>query len=248
MGKTISYAIYNRPDYLEVALEHLLQNDLQDWEILFSIDPSKETDNIVRVIEEKMGKFKNYLIHINEKRLGSQLNTYISLYYVFKCQSDINIYLEDDIIISPDVTRIADWYSKIEKQDIICLNLLYGSCGGLNHKSGAKEHIFYKTNEFNSLGYILTSEQWNSYFKDYWFNHDHGVVDKFGNPVLGWDWAILYHHIKNKGLYTLQPDFARSNHIGRDRGTFCSPEFHDRTFSDIKILSKRETSDSYMIK
>ena len=247
MNKTISYAVYNRPDYLELSLDHLIKNDLRDWEILFSIDPSTETDRIVKIIEKKLEKFDNYLININEKRLGVRLNTYISLYYVFKCRSDINIYLEDDIIVSPDITRIADWYSTIEKKDIICLNLLYGSCGGQNHKSDTNENIFYKTKEFNSLGYILTSEQWETYFKDYWFDYSHGAVDKNGNLIGGWDWAILFHHIKNKGLYTLQPDCARSNHIGRENGTFCSPAFHDRTFTNLKIRSDRHVSDNYRI-
>ena len=245
MNKTITYAVYNRPTYLALSLDHLIKNDLRNWKIFFSIDPSPETNHILEIIEEKLGKVADYSLKVNETRLGVELNTYTSLATVFNNESDINIYLEDDIIVSPDITQIADWYFTLEKKDMICLNLLYGSCGGKNHKSSDKENIFYKTTQFNSLGYILTKEQWLTYFKDYWIYHDRLDIN---NPfIAGWDWSIFYHHIKNQKLFTLQPDYARSNHIGRENGTFCSPMFHDKVFSSIKILSQRKSSDNYKI-
>ncbi len=247
MNKTISYAVYNRPDYLESSLKSLIKNDLQGWEIFFSIDPSEEINNIIDVIEKTMKNFNNYSININKERLGVESNTYASLDFVFSNKSDINIYLEDDIIVSPDITQIADWYLNIEKEDIICLNLLYGSCGGRNHKSNMYENIFYKTQAFNSLGYILTKQQWESYFKNYWFDYSHKEVNREGKLITGWDWAVFFHNIKNQNLYTLQPDYARANHIGRVKGTFCTPIFHDKIFSPIRILTKKQFPDNYKI-
>lgn len=234
--KTITIPVNNRPNYLKKTLLSIVKNDLNGWKIFFCIEPSKYSNIMVNLIKEIIADRTSYQIKINVKKKGIEKNTYASLYTAFRAGSKLNIYLEDDIVISPDVPRLADWYCKQNHKSIMCLNLLYGACGGINHISKDFPEYIIKTKQFNSCGFILSDKQWLTYFKPYWFDYSHGFTNKDRNPMLGWDWAVFKHNLKeDKNLFVLQPLLARANHIGRNRGTFCTPEFYDKTFKDVKI-------------
>lgn len=234
--KTITIPVNNRPHYLKKALLSIVKNDLNGWKIFFSIEPSEYSGIMVNLIKEIIADRTNYQIKSNVKKKGIEKNTYSSLQIAFNAGSKLNIYLEDDIVISPDVTRLADWYCKQNHKGIMCLNLLYGACGGINHISKDFPEYIIKTKQFNSCGFVLSGDQWLTYFKSYWFDYSHGFTNKDGNPMLGWDWAVFKHNLKeDRNLFVLQPLLARANHIGRNGGTFCKADFHDKTFSHIKV-------------
>ena len=241
MKKTISYTAFNRPHYLEESLQHLIHNDLTNWHVFFQIDYSERIGDNLDVIKKVCANVE-WSYQTNDVKLGCEKNTYKSLEYVFNdLHSDMNIYLEDDVIVSPDITQMADWYMHIDKNDIICLNLLYGSCGGRFHKyyKHLSKDIIHRVKQFNSLGLIFTKEQWEEYFKPYWLGNTYNTD--------AWDCEIQGQWIENKNskMYTLQPDFARSNHIGRTGGAKCPTQFHDRTFRRIELC--KEINNDYKI-
>lgn len=233
--KSITVVAYNRPHYFKKMLFSLIQNDLNEWRIFFSIDPSEYSDIMVNLIKETIADKTNYQVKINAEKMGIEKNTYSSLQLAFDAGSELNIYLEEDLMISPDVTRLADWYYGQDHEQIMCLNLLYGACGGVSLISKDIPRDIVKTKQFNSYGFVLTSSQWLTYFKPYWFDYSHGFTNKDGNPMLGWDWAVFKHNLKeDRNLFVLQPVLARANHIGRE-GIFCKPEFYEKTFANLQI-------------
>ena len=239
--KTISYTAFNRPHYLEESLQHLVKNDLTGWHIYFQIEHSTMIEHNLAVIKRYLNGL-NYSYKVNDAVLGCEMNTYQSMDHVFnELKSDINIYLEDDVIVGPDIVQLADWYVEQDKNDIICLNLLYGSCGGRFHKKGTNlnKDLIHKVKQFNSLGLILTKEQWITYFKPYWLGRKYSPG--------AWDCEIQGEWVenKNKSIFTLQPEYARSTHIGRLRGTKCPIQFHDRTFVGIELC--KEVNNDYKI-
>lgn len=233
--KTITIPVYNRPYYLKETLLSISKNDLSGWKIFFCIEPSEYSSVAIDLINKIIHDKTDYQMIINDKKRGVEKNTYSSLQTAFNAKSKLNIYLEDDIVVAPDVTRLADWYFNQNGRGIMCLNLLHGACGGINHLSKDFPEYIIKTKHFNSCGFVLTDKQWLSYFEPYWFDYSHGFTDKNGDPMLGWDWAVFKHNLKeDRDLFVLQPMLARSNHIGRI-GTFCTPKFYDNTFSNIRI-------------
>ncbi len=237
MKKTITVTAYNRPEYLRQALESLIRNSLDGWKIYFSIDPSEAREEILRVIQETLPAKVEREVITQSRRLGVSGNPFFILRKAFEEGSEMNIYLEEDIRVSPDITRLADWYSEFDLEHCLCLNLLHGNCGGDRNLSLPPKDLLIRTRNFNSLGFILTRDQWTSFFEPHWFEQSPASGKNSLIPVKeGWDWSILRYHLKRKTrLYTLQPLCARSNHIGRSGGTYCLPEFHDIVFSGIRL-------------
>jgi hypothetical protein len=136
--------------------------------------------------------------------------------------------LEDDTIVSPDLTKLADWYMGLDLPNVVCLNLLYGSCGAKSHRSDPHEpNAVCVTRNFNSLGYICTSEQWRDHLSHYWYCER--------AEIKGWDWAVLKEVQMRPELCVLQPALARANHIGRLNGTNCPVSLHDAVYAPIRI-------------
>lgn len=234
--RIITVVVYNRPQYFKRCLLSIIKNNLKGWKIFFNIEPSEHIEVIKYLIKDIIPNEVDFKIKINPNKTDLQNHCYLALDSAFNANGKSIIYLEEDVVISSDVTRLADWYYMQNRKGIMCLNLLYGECGGINHisKEDFPDYII-KTKQFNSYGIVLTDKQWLKYFNPYWFDYSHGFTDDDGNLLLGWDWAIFKHNLKDdKKLFVLQPLLARANHIGR-RGAFCTPGFYDKTFKDIKI-------------
>lgn len=225
--KTITITAYKRPVYLRKVLESLVRNDLRDWHVFIALEPSSMQEMVKQVIHANL-KGQTYTIIENPERLGVEANPHNILTYVFENGSDINIYLEDDTIVSPDITRIANWYLTLDLEQILCLSLLAGNCGGIENVSYAKHPtVFGYTDKFNSLGWIATKKQWDKYISNFWFS------DRILKTT--WDWAVLRELQQRPYLKTIQPMMARANHIGRENGEHCTAGFHDKTFNHIII-------------
>jgi hypothetical protein len=222
--KTITITCCDRPEYLRRVLTSLLRNNLDEWTIFLGVEPGPVYEQVIEVLLGSLEGKARFEIIRNRSRLGVSLNPYNLLSRAFEAGSAINLYLEEDVIVSPDVIRVAEWFSRIDHDGIACLNLMHGSCGGEGHFSSPPPHFFVRTRRFNSLGIILTRDQWQSHFQPHWFD-----LPK------GWDWSVLRRIQLTSGLRTLQPLMARANHIGRDGGTYCSPDFHDRVFSTLEM-------------
>ena len=126
---------------------------------------------------------------------------------------------------------MADWYSKLNKKEILCLNLLMGACGGRGVQSIPNSSAVLKSKSFNSLGFITTGEMWKDYLEPNWFNDAYLSVKE--KSMAGWDWSVLHNCLRNRPeLYCLQPLKARVKHIG-DYGTYSNPTFNKRIYLSL---------------
>lgn len=221
MIKTIVFTANNRPHYLAEMLASLAKNNLIDWQIIGFLEP--ECPENIEICENSG---LNIDIRLNPYRMGVRDNPYNALKTAFDDNhSDIVIYLEDDIAVSPDITQLADFILSQGEFGVLCVSLCnYES----THKTGNIANLI-PVKDFNPLGLIITKHRWETYFKPQWYNDNHSFA-----PSIGWDWSInaLLH---DSDLHTLQPEYSRSTHIGREGGTHCTTEYHDKRFGKLQI-------------
>ena len=230
--KTITVTAHDRPDLLSKTLDALSKNNTDGWEIFVSIEPTELTDGMVTIVKDR---FPDANILLPETKLGVRENPFQLLKHVFEdAQSDINIYLEEDLDISPDVCDIAEFYLKKGCPEVcVCL---------CNHNIYSEtiidsEKLLTETEKFSALGMILSRDSWDENFEPNW------------NAKLrrgGWDDAMQQYVIRNKKTI-LMPVFSRSTHTG-EWGTHCRPKIHQILgYNDIKIYKEGGISGEYRI-
>lgn len=223
---------YNRPHYFKRSVQSILDafpesiKGLSNPDIIIYAEPCEERDEIKRIALEKLGYVD---IIENDKKRGVRDNPYTALDYAFYKGYDYVYYLEDDVIISPDALYLAEWYyyktiSDMSYEHTLCMC----TC---NYNSNEKyPESLIKNKDFNALGLVITANQWYYKFRKQWHNDDHIL----SNKGIGWDWSMHAYALEND-ISIIQPMLSRSNHIGREGGTHCEPEFHDKMFSDMPM-------------
>ena len=195
MFKTISLIAADRADYLNQVLDGLKSNDLTGYKLFIGLEPVSEE---CKAICEGIDFIEREIIY-NPEVLGLNKNPYCLLEYVFKQGSELNYYLEDDVLPSPDMTQLANWYGGQEwADDVLCLSGFQ-----LCSDPQQPEAIIFSPH-FQSWGAVFTPKQWEQHLKPNWFNNP---------PNYSWDVTILEYGIK-AGLKTLHPLFTRCKHIG----------------------------------
>lgn len=232
--KTITITAYNRPQYFKMICESLRQNDLRGWKIVVAFEPSDKFDEQKAMLDTILNdndEVWRAVWYKNTEKKGVRKNPHDVLDYVFtQLKSEINIYLEDDIVISPDVTKLAEWfYTYQEDKEVLSVKLVNESCKELTDD----ETLLLCNNEYSALGMIIKKNSWFKHYAPNWFK-DVGMWQ--GQHRVGWDWMIHRGVLEpNPDLYTLMPVNSRSNHTGREGGTHCSPQGHDEVFGDVKV-------------
>lgn len=198
MNFAMTMTAFRRPDYLDLVLRSLKKNaGLQDYTLNFGIEPgSSEVISMCKHVD-----FMKTSVVINPVRLGVLKNPYELLKRTFDSGVDGVLYLEDDVVLSPDAVKLATWYlNNPQRNDFLCMNLY-------NHdsKSEADPTSCFAGTKFSALGFVITKEQWKAYFEPNWTKDPRG-----------WDFSIT--NLIQTGLRVLQPRVSRSHHIGRERG------------------------------
>ena len=223
--KTITVTACSRPVYLRQALESLRKNDVGQYKLFFGIEPG--SGEVLEVCKSVDWMEKD--ITVNPRKLGVRVNPFTLLTKVFKEGSELNIYLEEDVVVSPDVTKLADWFLEAQREESwLSLNLL-------NYKSTNTDPIgLLPSKHFNSLGLCIKPHAWKTWFEPNWLS-DTAAQKVYQGRSVGWDWSMTAVLALEKDLQTLTPVLSRSNHIGREGGVHASPDFHDRTFPHLPI-------------
>jgi len=224
LKKTLTITAYNRPQYLRQVLASVRKNATDGWELHFGVEPgNQEVLDLCNGVD-----FMPCTVTVNPTRLGVQENPFQTLTRVFDGEkSDLNVYLEDDVVLAVDALAMASWYAGVadpERQMALCLfnydsrvNMRDRVCVTSTPSRPARASTFC------SLGFAATAEQWARWIKPHW------------NDCGGWDYA-LSGPLNNRVAAVAVPLCSRSNHIGRMGGTFCSPRFHDRAFARLRWL------------
>ena len=225
--KTLSMTAYNRPDYLKDTLLDLEKCNPTDWHFFISVDPSNKTEEIQKVLSTNYG-FASMTVTINNTRKNHRLNQFSAIAMAFTAGSTFNCHMDDDIFISPDALKLADYYERTFKDKPLTFN----SYGLFNYDSNPKEpnKLITRCGTFTGLGWCCFRENFDNVFKPNWF-YDELALKYFNSH--GWDWAIAACCKKNN-LYEIYPSYSRTNHRGRDQGTCCSHEWHDKAFASLK--------------
>jgi hypothetical protein len=218
--RAIAITAFNRPHYLERMLRTLVANDLEAWEVFASVEPSPVVDDVCALLARHLPRAR---IDRNPQLLGPAVNPYKVLLAAFGAGSELVVYLEDDMVLACDVTRLAAWYGReVLPRRTMCLCLFSADHGG----EADGHRLAYRKESFGTLGVVLTRAQWLAHFQPVWF-HD----------VRGWDWSVRDFGLRpDPALYTLAPVVSRTNHIGREGGVHCTPEHHDATFSRTRVF------------
>jgi hypothetical protein len=214
---TITLTVNNRPHYLRRALQSLSQvRGIAGWHLFIGLEPgSRECARVCHGID-----FMPHTILHNEAPLGIRGNPYNVLDYAFKQGSLLNIYLEDDLLVSPDVADLALWYGRLISEDVLhdikvmFMSLFVTSTGG--------EPIdeIVASQFFSPWGLVINRFQWLNHIKPFWWNDEHSF------PHMK-DWTLsLAEHLKYP-LMLLAPRLSRTANIGREGGVHSIPERHD---------------------
>lgn len=224
--KTLSLTAFNRPQYLKqtlaslkVALQHVKYDKL-----FIQVDPK---NGEVQYLCKQIDFIETDLV-INKTRFGVRQNPYVLLTRVFDLnKSDFNVYLEEDMLLSPDALSFCDFYYENYKdnQTFLCCNMYnYNSTKEYPNELGL-------SSDFVALGVGMLPFQWTNYFQKYWFDENirHEMkVDEGG--IGGWDWSIRAC-MKKFHLKVLAPRLSRSKHLG-EHGTYCDTECFNKMFRD----------------
>ena len=230
--KTITITAHDRPQYLSKTLDTLSENDTDGWEIFVSIEPSELTNGMVDIVKDH---FPDANILLPETNLGVCENPFHLLTHVFEdIGSDINIYLEEDLDLSPDVCNMADFYLS-QECPAMCVCLCNHDVG--SEKTLDSEKILLATQKFSALGIIISRDSWYNNFKNNW----HGK-----QKPRGWDHSVQRYVNRNKKTI-LMPVFSRSTHTG-EWGTHCRPRIQEKLrYDDIKVYKEPGIKGDYRI-
>jgi hypothetical protein len=220
-------------------LQSLLTNELGGWTIFVSIEPTSVASELVSICEATLAGH-SFEIAINDKVLGIRDNPHNALSRVFAAGSALNLHLEEDLLVSRDVTALSAWYVGHHEPTWLCLNLLAGPCGSgaLLSDSRFPDELFL-ARTFNSLGFAVRREEWQSLMAPNWFGAGlpelaGGGAANWRTSASGWDWALYGLLASRTDLFSVQPVFARATHTGAT-GTHVTPEFQNKAFGDLQI-------------
>jgi mannosyltransferase OCH1-like enzyme len=245
--KTITITAFNRPHYFKQLLSSLLANDLNGWQIYIQIEPSDKVDEF-KSIAAALLPAEQYQLDVNITRLGVRQNPYALLQKVFAQGALVNIYLEEDMVVSSDLTHLATWYQSLNHQDIVCANLMFSGCASAGFISSLDCPTFLvKSKCFNSLGFILTNQQWEQHFEPQWFKTPKYFLNPRGEKVDGWDLTMYNYVLSHSRLKVISPLLARATHTGKEGGMHCSEEFHTRAFENLPIFQSKTHNQNYSI-
>lgn len=212
--KTITITTHNRPQYLRKVIECLriaISHTDTDYHLVAGVEPGCE-DSLSQI---ESIDFIHTTIIKNEKKLGVRNNPHNLLKYVFETMnSDMNVYMEDDVIISPDALQMADWFFT---QDTEYFSLQYFN-RTRNNPNNLTDLIEINPIEFSALSFVLKRKNWDN-LKSMWYLHKKG-----------WDYSVC----NNLDKKMITPSFSRSNHIGRV-GTYMVSKIQDQFYTDRQM-------------
>jgi hypothetical protein len=169
--------------------------DLTGYKLYINCEPGN--DEVIDII--KNIDFIETDIIINRKQLGLNANTFAPMNRAFK-KSDFNLYLEDDIILSPDALNLFEWYTEQDLTNIAMIAL----CNIVDRSDSLDENLLYRTRRMFCWGFVISKLQFEKYFKPAWF------------PIDGYWAKSSAEHIRSfDNVYNIVPQLSRATTIGK---------------------------------
>jgi GT2 family glycosyltransferase len=203
----------SRPNYLAETLDSLAANQhLDQFTLHFGVEPvSQEVLDICRAVD-----FMDTHIHVNSERLGVRENPYQLLTRTFAAGYEGVLYLEDDVVLSPDAVDLVLHYAKSpEAEQHRCL-CLYNKDSHAENNPAVIE-TGRSIVKFSALGFYAPLPQWEAFFRPTWHASDKG-----------WDFSIGGADVTAHTV--ARPAISRSHHIGRFGGAHYVASNHDKHY------------------
>ena len=239
---TITVTGKDRPWLFRDMLVTLRENDLTGWRVLIAIDGDRGQE-FAKIASDHLSGV-GYELTVNTMSLGIKINPYLLLSRAFAAGSMLNLYLEEDLLIAPDVTAMALWYARNHRPHWACLNLIAGPCGSAGLLSNPSlPDVLFEARTFNSLGFIARRTEWFEVIAPVWLGSDDrskpGGSFSSWHTHWGWDWSVYAAIAHSPTMVSVQPVLARATHTGRE-GTYANAAFHDRAFGNLTINTARD--------
>jgi len=237
--RTISIIAYERPALFQQLLRSLVCNDLRGWRVEIQLEPSGHVTTLRDIASSVLGA-RDHAIHVNETRLGIARNSFTLLQRLFAKNSELNIYLEEDMVVAPDICALALWYLQNHSPHWFCLSLMSGFCGSAGFLSDINHpDLVFEARAFNSLGFVQRRQEWEQLAAPHWMAPADDLITIDRRRISGWDWSIAAMLARAPLLRALHPVAARARHTGREGGVHCSAEFHDLAFARLPLSDAR---------
>lgn len=216
--KTISVTVVGRVEFLTPFINCLKNvNKKEEYTFYAYVEP---TTNEIHDLLDSIDFIDKKIIY-NDKKLGVCNNPYQLLTNVFNDGATHNIYLEEDLVFSKDITNLSEWMVDNFDDHLYSHFSTYMHSSILRWKQPDLKYVRERESVFSPLGFCLTKYQWMSHFSKNWY------IDESG-----WDFSIL-KYIKSNSLKNIEPHFSRTKHIGH-YGTNClfeSKQEHDKIYN-----------------
>lgn len=213
MKKTITIVTNNRPDYFARMYATLIPQ-FQDWDIyVFSEPPAT---GILDVPPKDLPPRLRHII--NGRRMGVHLNPFNALWYAFNDEkSDFNLHIEEDLLLSPDLVNMVDWYAVHAEEHPHAIALC--PYAETTRPDTGADTLFW-VNGWTSMSYAMTAKNWRNFF-----------VRHFFDDFRGWDWSLSVAIQKSIRYGVLCPYFSRVMHIGA-QGEHVFPSQQEQLFGN----------------
>ena len=220
MMKTITITAYNRPRNFQLLLDSLRDQilPLDEYKLYIKIDPGGSQIETIKAMAEAVD-FVETEVRCDGNHLGLNRATYASLQRVFEeGDSDFNVYLEEDFLLSPDAFHLAEWYIKNDqflqsqcRADGAALSVaLYGLVNLYTRNNASREEVFMAWGG-GMWGFVVSRPQWIRYVKDGWLSSGQS-----------WDAALAEWIRRDTCSMRTFPDVSRISNTGF-RGEHSDP-------------------------
>lgn len=197
---TITMTCMDRPEYTLRVLESLKNQNksLRKYKLYINIDTGdcEEVVNICNDIDFIETDVKVFKFEEDEVNRRISINTHNVVRRAFDEGAKFNLYLEDDIVLSPDVLNLIDWYKKQDLKKIAALCL----CNIIDNSYD--ENLIKKIRYSCFWGFAINKLQFEKYFEPAW---------QKGNI---WDTSIARYIRTFEGVHNFNPKLSRSTNIG----------------------------------
>ena len=219
----VAFTVNNRPDYLRQTLESWGRvRGIGEALLLFRCEPG--CPEAVQVCTDFLvSSGIGGVVTVNEARFGVLGNPWVALESAFgePLGEDFVILAEEDMVVSPVVSEYFAWCQRYRDDPTVLGVTTYQhheQPGGL---AGAGLADWSRDDQWHFWIWGTWRDRWENLLRDSW---DMTYEENGGGPgQRGWDWKLRNTLVVGKGMKMIAPSLCRSQHIGRDGGTHCTP-------------------------
>ncbi len=191
--KTISIPVGGRSGMLARCLKSIGEAEgHEEWSLVFTCEPNSNHFSVPHC--------EAAFCFTNNFRLGCRVNTFYAIACAHVLGSTFNLYLEDDVVISPDALLMADAFAASGKAGILCLRRWH------NAQQSIPDEVTPANHGLLGDGFAYHRKDWLTIAK-YWFD------DRPGQGGQMWDWSVDAGLVR-EGVPCWRPWMNRSQNIG----------------------------------